>query len=152
MATKKEKRARGLAKREEFMAKYRAEGLAAQKADQERYARREAEMNEWAQGENRRLREVLDREIKTLRERVARGDLSGLTENDIEYVRAFCQEEHADGSRCEPTFDGYVYICTYALLVESERRQSEEMTEHRLQRVMDLARLHPLIKRSDNAE
>jgi len=36
MATKKEKRAKALASRDAFMAKYRADGLAALKADQDR--------------------------------------------------------------------------------------------------------------------
>lgn len=59
MATKAEKRKRGLAKREAFLAEEKARGLAAQKADRDRQKQREAELVRAAQEENRRLNNIL---------------------------------------------------------------------------------------------
>lgn len=59
MATKKEKRARGLQKREAFMAEQKETGLAAQRKAREAHEERMNRFAEEARSENRRLSALL---------------------------------------------------------------------------------------------
>lgn len=84
MVTKKQKHAAALAKREAYLAKVKADGLAALEADRKRQKERQEEVKAAVEEINDRHRKILERErmiaTKQMEEAFAEPDLDALAE------------------------------------------------------------------------
>lgn len=52
--------------------------------------------------------------------------MTDFAQDDLDYMAAQCKEPHEDGSRCLPSWDGFVYICTYRFMKDYKAKVSAQ--------------------------